>query len=615
MEGSISSPLNTRIAVVTGGNKGIGLEVCRQLAGNGVTVVLTARDETRGAGAVERLRELELTNVIFHQLDITDATSITRLADFLKTRFGKLDILVNNAACGGVEYVRDPVYRSANEEELSGMDEDRRLGWLWENCRETYETAKEGLLTNYYGTKHLFRNKELKQELNDIDNLTEERLDEMLDMFLKDFQTNGVDARGWPKYFSVYKVAKAAMNAYSRLLARTHSTLHINYVHPGYVKTHITINSDLLTVDEGGSRVVAVALLPKGGPTAAFFEDFKESSFVTVPHLRKSVHHLRPLVRAESSWRTLMEGATSTSSLAMTRVAVVTGGNKGIGFEVCRQLAGNGVAVVSTARDEARGAAAVEKLKGLGLSNTIFHQLEVTDASSIGRLADFLRSRFGKIDILVNNAGVTGAEHVGDPSAGPPDEPVGLDAQQRLEYMRKDVRQTYETAKACLQTNYYGTKHVTEALLPLLQSSSDGRVVNISSAFGLLRVMFRNEELKQELNDIENLTEERLDEIQDKFLNDLEAGEAESRGWPGGFSSYKISKAAMNAYSRILARRHPELCINCVIPGYCKTDMNYGSGYLTPEEGGRRVAAVALLPEGSRTTGALFDDGKEVSFL
>ena len=83
-----------RVAVVTGGNKGIGLEVCRQLAVAGVAVVLTARDEARGAAAAERLREQGLPDVLFHQLDITDAPSIARLADFLMTRCGKLDILV-----------------------------------------------------------------------------------------------------------------------------------------------------------------------------------------------------------------------------------------------------------------------------------------------------------------------------------------------------------------------------------------------------------------------------------------------------------------------------------------------------------------------------------------
>jgi len=138
--------------VVTGGNKGIGLEVCRQLAGAGVTVVLTARDEARDAAAVEKLRELGLPDVLFHQLDITDAPSIARLADFLETRFGKLDILVNNAALGAVEYVHDTDYGSVTskeKEKLSDMDMDQRLGWLWENSRETYDTARKGLQTNY----------------------------------------------------------------------------------------------------------------------------------------------------------------------------------------------------------------------------------------------------------------------------------------------------------------------------------------------------------------------------------------------------------------------------------------------------------------------------------
>jgi len=107
-EGAIPNPSNTRIAVVTGGNKGIGLEVCRQLASAGITVVLTARDKTRGTAAMEKLREAGLSNVIFHQLEITDAPSIAWLADFLKPCFGKLDVLINNAAILGVEYLLDP---------------------------------------------------------------------------------------------------------------------------------------------------------------------------------------------------------------------------------------------------------------------------------------------------------------------------------------------------------------------------------------------------------------------------------------------------------------------------------------------------------------------------
>jgi (+)-neomenthol dehydrogenase len=83
-----------RIAVVTGGNKGIGLEVCRQLTQNGVTVVLTARDEKRGMEAVEKLKGMGVSGVLFHQLDVMDVSSIARLAEFLKAWSGRLDILV-----------------------------------------------------------------------------------------------------------------------------------------------------------------------------------------------------------------------------------------------------------------------------------------------------------------------------------------------------------------------------------------------------------------------------------------------------------------------------------------------------------------------------------------
>ena len=85
-----------RCAVVTGANKGIGLEICRQLASNGVMVVLTARDEKRGLEAVAKLHESSLCNVVFHRLDVMDAKSITTLAKFIVTHYGKLDILVRN---------------------------------------------------------------------------------------------------------------------------------------------------------------------------------------------------------------------------------------------------------------------------------------------------------------------------------------------------------------------------------------------------------------------------------------------------------------------------------------------------------------------------------------
>jgi (+)-neomenthol dehydrogenase len=93
--------------------------------------------------------------------------------------------------------------------------------------------------------------------------------------------------------------------------------------------------------------------------------------------------------------------AACIARLPLQRIAVVTGGNKGIGLEVCRQLTQNGVTVVLTARDEKRGMEAVEKLKGMGVSGVLFHQLDVMDVSSIARLAEFLKACSGRLDILV----------------------------------------------------------------------------------------------------------------------------------------------------------------------------------------------------------------------
>lgn len=86
-----------RVAVVSGSNKGIGFEICRQLAKNGMTVILTARDEKKGLEAVEKLkRENGFSDqaILFHLLDVSNPDSIASLASFVKTRFGKLDVLV-----------------------------------------------------------------------------------------------------------------------------------------------------------------------------------------------------------------------------------------------------------------------------------------------------------------------------------------------------------------------------------------------------------------------------------------------------------------------------------------------------------------------------------------
>jgi len=208
----------------------------------------------------------------------------------------------------------------------------------------------------------------------------------------------------------------------------------------------------------------------------------------------------------------------------------VTGANRGIGLEVCRQLASDGATVVLTARDEKRGAAAAD---ALGLPDVLFHQLDVGEPSSAARLADFVRDRFGRLDILVNNAGVSGVRmDIGDPVALHQVR-TSMGAAERLEWFNQRTTEPFEEAEECLRTNYQGTKNVTEALLPLLLSSSDARVVNVSSSFGLLR-FFSGEEIKHELNDIDNLSMERLDELSGLFLQDFKNGRLDHHGWPVG---------------------------------------------------------------------------------
>ncbi|XP_047062975.1 short-chain dehydrogenase/reductase 2b-like [Lolium rigidum] len=311
-----------------------------------------------------------------------------------------------------------------------------------------------------------------------------------------------------------------------------------------------------------------------------------------------------------------MEPAAA-SNPSSKRIAVVTGGNKGVGLETCRQLASRGLRVVLTARNEARGLEAVEGVRrsgGGGQSDVVFHQLDVTDPASVGRLADFVKNQFGKLDILINNAGISGVDR--DPAlvAKVKEQVESMDVDQRVQWMKENSKETYEEAKGCMRTNYYGAKLVTEALLPLLQLSSCGRIVNVSSGFALLR-NFNSEELKKEFDDIDNLTEKRLDELLDLFLEDFKANLIEAHGWPtGGSSAYKVAKAALNAYTRILAKKYPTMRINCLTPGYVKTDMSMHMGVLTPEEGASNPVKVALLPDDG-PTGAYFDRNGEASYV
>jgi NAD(P)-dependent dehydrogenase (short-subunit alcohol dehydrogenase family) len=142
-------------------------------------------------------------------------------------------------------------------------------------------------------------------------------------------------------------------------------------------------------------------------------------------------------------------------------IALVTGANRGIGFETCRQLARRDVQVILTSRDAAKGEAAVEQLAAEGLAVT-HHQLDVTDLDGIGRIHDFVEATFGRLDILVNNAAI----YVDD----------------RHSLLALD----YDVLRATMDTNAYGPLLLTQAFVPLMRRHNYGRIVNVSSGIGEL---------------------------------------------------------------------------------------------------------------------------------
>ncbi|KAF5733021.1 (+)-neomenthol dehydrogenase [Tripterygium wilfordii] len=107
-----------------------------------------------------------------------------------------------------------------------------------------------------------------------------------------------------------------------------------------------------------------------------------------------------------------------------------------------------------------------------------------------------------------------------------------------------------------------------------------------------------NEWAKEVLGDGEKLTEDRLEEVLREFRKDFKEGSLESNGWPTFTAAYKMSKAALNAYTRIAAKKYESFCVNCVCPGFVKTDFNRNKGTLTVEEGAESPLKLALLPKG-----------------
>lgn len=143
----------------------------------------------------------------------------------------------------------------------------------------------------------------------------------------------------------------------------------------------------------------------------------------------------------------------------MQRIAIVTGANRGIGFEICRQLAHLGTKVILTARDEEKGREATRKLQDEGL-DVVFYLLDVTKEESVRRLAQWVEQTFTRVDILVNNAGIL----------------VDRDYMA----LQSDIDKIKET----METNVYGPLRLCKALVPIMRKNNFGRIVNVSSGAG-----------------------------------------------------------------------------------------------------------------------------------
>ncbi|XP_062091496.1 (+)-neomenthol dehydrogenase-like [Humulus lupulus] len=276
-------------------------------------------------------------------------------------------------------------------------------------------------------------------------------------------------------------------------------------------------------------------------------------------------------------------------------IAVVTGGNRGIGFELSRQLAAHGLTVILTSRDSNVGAEAAKVLQEGGL-NVAFHQLDVLDPLSIKKFADWLHQNYGGLDILVNNAGIN----------------FNIGADNSLEHAREVVA-----------TNYFGTKSMIEAMIPLMKASTVGaRIVNVSSRLGRLngrRNRIGDLTLRQQLKDVNSLSDELIDNAVSTFVQQVEEGTWESGGWPQMFTDYSVSKLAVNAYTRLMVKilsDRPDgqkIYINCYCPGWVKTAMTGYAGNIPTEEGADTGVWLALLPD-QAITGKFFAERREISF-
>ncbi|WP_299546406.1 SDR family oxidoreductase [uncultured Tateyamaria sp.] len=232
------------------------------------------------------------------------------------------------------------------------------------------------------------------------------------------------------------------------------------------------------------------------------------------------------------------------------KIALVTGANRGIGFEIARQIAQSGAHVLLSGRSFEHANIAAQTLCDQKLIATPI-QLDVTDPESVSHAADWIASTFGRLDILVNNAAI----RIEDYGIAPSGQPMWK------------WRETFET-------NLFGVVEVTQALLSLIRNSKAGRIVNVSSLLGSV-----------------GTHSDRSSYAYSDMFKSLPA--------------YSASKCGVNSWTAHLAYelRDTPIKVNAVHPGYTKTDMNDGLGDLEIPEGARTSVQMALLgsngPSGS----------------